>query len=115
MNLFLISPADAAQPAEQSSQITFFEPLLIVGIIAIFYFLIWRPQSKRAREHRELVAGLSKNDEIITNGGIYGRIAEIEDDFLTVRIAKDTEILIQRNAVSATLPQGTLKSIDKKD
>ena len=81
------------------------------GFILIFYFLMWRPQSKRAKEHKNLVSGLSKGDEVITSGGIAGKISKVSDDFIRVEIAEGVEIKIQKVAISTALPKGTLKSI----
>jgi preprotein translocase subunit YajC len=74
------------------------------------YFLLFRPQMKRAKEHRELVAKLQKGDEVITSGGLAGRIEELGDSFVTVEIADKVSIKVQRGAVTAVLPKGTLKS-----
>lgn len=81
------------------------------GFILIFYFLMWRPQSKRAKEHRELVSALNKGDEVVTNGGIAGKITKVSDDFITVEIAQGVEMKVQKQAVTSALPKGTLKSI----
>ena len=86
--------------------------LLIVGMIAIFYFLLIRPQSKRRKEHAALIGGLSKGDEVVAGGGIVGQITKVEDDFVMLEIARDVEIRMQKSSVGATLPKGTLKSID---
>ncbi len=110
----ILPSALAADGSAGAPGFTLFEPLLLVGIIAVFYFLIWRPQSKRAREHRELVASLAKDDEVVTSGGIVGKICEVQSDHVIVRIAKNTDIRIQKNAVSATYPKGTLKSLEEK-
>jgi preprotein translocase subunit YajC len=88
--------------------------LLLVGFVGIFYFLLWRPQSKRRKEHQQLMAGLSNGDEVVTAGGIVGRITKVEDDFVKVHISKDVEVRVQKSAVGATLPKGTLKSLDEK-
>lgn len=88
--------------------------MLLVGFVAIFYFLLWRPQSKRRKEHLALMTGLSKGDEVVTAGGLVGRITKIEDDFVKLEVAKDTEFRVQKSAVGATLPKGTLKSLDEK-
>lgn len=88
--------------------------MLLVGFVAIFYFLLWRPQSKRRKEHQALMTGLSKGDEVVTAGGLVGRITKIEDDFVKLEVAKDTEFRVQKSAVGATLPKGTLKSLDEK-
>lgn len=85
--------------------------LFLGGFVLIFYFLVWRPQSKRAKEHRELVGGLGKGDEVIVNGGIMGRIVRIKDDFIAIEVSDGVEIKVQKVAVSAVLPKGTLKDI----
>ena len=85
--------------------------IFFAGFIAIFYFLIWRPQSKRAKEHKELMAGLNKGDEVVTSGGIAGRINKVADDFIVLEIADNVEIKVQKVAVGAALPKGTLKDI----
>lgn len=81
------------------------------GFILIFYFLMWRPQSKRAKEHKNLVTALSKGDEVITNGGIAGKISKVSEDFISMEIAEGVEIKIQKVAIASALPKGTLKSI----
>lgn len=82
------------------------------GFILIFYFLLIRPQSKRRKEHQSLVDGLSKGDEVVTAGGITGVIARVDEDFVKVRVADNVEIRVQKSSVGATLPKGTLKSMD---
>jgi preprotein translocase subunit YajC len=81
------------------------------GFILIFYFLMWRPQSKRAKEHKNLVTALSKGDEVITNGGIAGKISKVSEDFVSMEISEGVEIKIQKIAIASALPKGTLKSI----
>ena len=92
----------------------FGEIFLLVGFVAIFYFLLWRPQSKRRKEHQALVSGLAKGDEIVSAGGVVGQGTKVEDDFIKVEIAENIEIRVQKTAVGATLPKGTLKSLDGK-
>lgn len=107
---FLISDALAqAGPEAPSDPLMQFLPL--IAIFVIFYFLLIRPQSKRAKEHKALVAALSKGDEVVTNGGLVGRVSEIGDDFVTVEIAAGTQVHIQRSAVASVLPKGTIKSL----
>lgn len=81
------------------------------GFILIFYLLIWRPQSKRAKEHKNLMSGLNKGDEVITGGGLAGRITRVTDDFIVVEIADGVEVKVQKVAVATALPKGTLKDI----
>lgn len=80
-----------------------------IALIAIFYFLLIRPQQKRAKEHRKLVESLSKGDEILTSGGVVGRIIEVDDSFATVEVAKGVELKVQKQAVAQVMPKGTLK------
>jgi preprotein translocase subunit YajC len=106
----LISPA-AAQAAPAAAGPgglgTLLLPLVFIGLM---FFLMIRPQMKRAKEHRELIAKLSKGDEVITNGGIAGRIDELGENFITVEIADGVRVKLQRAAIAAVLPKGTLKS-----
>ena len=82
-------------------------PLVFIGLM---FFLMIRPQMKRAKEHRELIAKLAKGDEVITNGGIAGRIEDLGEAFVTVEIADGVRVKLQRAAIAAVLPKGTLKS-----
>lgn len=84
---------------------------IIVAFAAVFYFIVWRPQSKRAKEHRELVAGLSKGDEIVTNGGLIGKIVKVEDQYLVFEVSDNVQLKLQKGAVATALPKGTIKSI----
>ena len=88
--------------------------LLLVGFVAIFYFLLWRPQSKRRKEHQALMASLSKGDEVVTAGGIMGQVTKVEDDFVMLQVAGNLELRLQKSAVGSTLPKGTLKALDDK-
>ena len=97
--------------ASQEDLNTVIKQSIFVGFGLIFYFLMWRPQSKRTKEHKNLVSGLSKGDEVITNGGIAGKISKVTDDFIRVEVAEGVEIKVQKIAISASLPKGTLKSI----
>lgn len=99
----------AVQPQGPSAMI---QILFFGGFILIFYFLMWRPQSKRAKEHRNLVAELSKGDEIVTNGGIAGKIMKVTDEFVVVTVAANVDIKVQKHAIASALPKGTLKQID---
>lgn len=88
--------------------------LFPVALIAIFYFLLIRPQAKRAKEHKKMVEALAKGDEVVTNGGILGRVTEVAEDFATVEIAEGVVVKMQKSAVGAVMPKGTLKQQDKK-
>ena len=84
--------------------------LLPVIMIVVFYFLLIRPQSKRAKEHRAMVASLEVGAEVATSGGIIGKVTEVSEQFLTVEIAPGVNVKVQRHTVSQVLPKGTLKS-----
>ena len=88
--------------------------LLIGAFIAIFYFLLWRPQSKRRKEHQALMAGLAKGDEVVTSGSVAGTLTKVEEDFVKVKVGRDVELRVQKQAVSATLPKGTLRALEDK-
>jgi preprotein translocase subunit YajC len=85
--------------------------LLIVAMFAVLYFLMIRPQMKRAKEHRAMVDALQKGDEVITAGGVLGRINKVSESYLTLEIASNVEIHVQRASVQTVLPKGTLKNI----
>ncbi|MEA3195698.1 MAG: preprotein translocase subunit YajC [Betaproteobacteria bacterium] len=85
--------------------------LFIVLMFVIIYFLMIRPQMKRAKEQRQMIEALQKGDEVITAGGVLGRISKLGEAYVTVEIAPNTEISVQKAAVQTVLPKGTLKSI----
>ncbi len=83
-------------------------PLLLIFVV--FYFLLIRPQTKRAKEHKAMVAALGAGDEVVIAGGVLGRIVETGDQFLTVEIASGVQVKVQRHTVTSVLPKGTIKS-----
>jgi preprotein translocase subunit YajC len=89
----------------------FISLLPLVLIFAVFYFLLIRPQNKRQKEHRELVANLSVGDEVVTAGGVLGKVTDIKDQFLCVQVASGVELKVQRHTISAVMPKGTIKSV----
>jgi preprotein translocase subunit YajC len=108
---FLISKAYAADAAQQGGG---FEMLIMLGVFGVvFYFMIYRPQAKRSKEHKGLMEALSKGDEVLTQGGIVGKIAKVsaEKDFIVVSVAEGTELTVQKGAITAVLPKGTMKSL----
>ncbi len=111
MSLFISDAVAATADASQSQTGGLSMLVMPLIFLFIFYFMLWRPQSKRAKEQRELVDGIQKGDEIVTTGGMLGKVSEISDKFLTVTIAPNTTINMQRNAVSTVLPKGTIKTI----
>jgi preprotein translocase subunit YajC len=85
--------------------------LLILGMFAVLYFLMIRPQMKRAKEHKIMVDGIQKGDEIVTAGGILGRVGKVDEQYLTLVIASGVEVQIQRSAIQVVLPKGTIKTL----
>ena len=87
--------------------------MVFFGSFVIFYFMLYRPQAKRVKEHKSLVSSLSKGDEVLTQGGIVGRITKVteEKDFMEISLSDSVNIVIQKASVSAVLPKGTMKNI----
>lgn len=109
---FLISKAHAAgAPAQQGGGFEMLIMLLVFGVV--FYFMIYRPQAKRVKEHKSLMSALSKGDEVLTQGGLVGKIVKVSDekDFVVISIAEGTEVTAQKAAISAVLPKGTMKNL----
>ena len=102
----LAEGSDAAAQGDPMTSLIF-----MIVIFAVFYFLLIRPQAKRAKEHKQLVAALNKGDEIITSGGIYGKLSNVSDDYVEVDIAEGMTVKMQRQAVASVLPKGTIKSL----
>ncbi len=84
--------------------------LPLVLIFVVFYFLLIRPQSKRQKEHKEMVSSLSVGDEIVTAGGVLGKITNLHDQFVTVEVASGVELKVQRHTIGSVMPKGTVKS-----
>ena len=105
----LISPAYAQAPAGGDMGLMGFLPIILMFVL--LYFLMIRPQMKRAKDHRTMVEGLQKGDEVITTGGVLGRITKLGDAYVTVEVAAGTELSVQKVAVQTLLPKGTIKSI----
>ena len=105
---FLITDAlaQAQAPAGPDPLMGLLFPILL---IAVFYFLLIRPQTKRAKEHKQMIAALNKGDEVVTSGGILGRIIEIGENFIQLEITQGLQIKVQKNAVASLMPKGTLK------
>ncbi len=84
--------------------------IFIVVLGGMFYFMLIRPQNKRMKEHREMLSQLGRGDEVVTNGGIAGRVEELGESFVTVEVADKVKLKVQKHAISQVLPKGTLKS-----
>ena len=109
---FFISNAHAqAAGAQQGGGFEMIIMLVVFGLI--FYFLLYRPQAKRVKEHKNLVSSLSKGDEVLTQGGLVGKITKVSEDkdFIEVSLNETNNIVVQKTAVTAVLPKGTMKAI----
>lgn len=105
-NAFAGAGATAAPQADGT-----FSLIMIAAIFVLFYFMLIRPQNKRAKEHRDLIGRLKKGDEIITSGGILAKVVSLDEQYIKISLVEGVEINIQKGAVSAVLPKGTLKSL----
>lgn len=106
----IISTASANSGASQSSP--YFFPIMLVVFALFFYFMILRPQQKRAKSHRDLMSSISKGDEVLTNGGLIGRVSKVnENGYISLELNDTTEVVIKRDFISAVLPKGTIKSL----
>lgn len=106
--------ADEAVSATQTMGAAGFEGLLFpVALIIIFYFLLIRPQQKRSKEHKALVAGSKKGDEIVTNGGLLGKITEVGDHFVTLEISPNMSVQVMKSSISSVMPKGTYAATGK--
>jgi preprotein translocase subunit YajC len=105
---FFIASAHAQDAVTQPGGLMSFLPLIIIFVI--FYFLLIRPQMKRAKEHKNLVANLNTGDEVVTNGGLLGKITKVGESFVTVELAENVRVRIQKHAVASVMPKGTIKS-----
>lgn len=101
--------ADGGAPATQGGDLMQFLPL--VALLAVFYFLILRPQQKRAKEQKAMIEALQKGDEVATLGGILGKVTKVSDDNVAIEIADNVTIQVQKAAIQNVLPKGTIKSI----
>ena len=108
---FLAAGSASGAPSDFFSQFLASGMLPIIGMVLIFWFLLFRPQMKRQKEHKAMVDALQKGDEVVTAGGVVGRITKVADSYVTLEIATGTEIVVQRAAVQLPLPKGTIKSL----
>jgi len=106
---FFISDAMAADPAPQGGGLQLI--IMMAIFFGIMYFMIIRPQQKRAKEHKELIASITKGDEVVAGGGIIGKVTNVGDNFIEMSVSDNTSIKVQRQAVAAVMPKGTMKSL----
>ncbi len=111
VDILTLIPAQAAAGGENALM----GMLPIILMFVVLYFLMIRPQMKRQKEHRNLVSNLAKGDEVITSGGMLGKVSKVTDNYITIEVAdlaeKPVEVLLQRGAVTNILPKGTIKSL----
>ena len=105
---FFISNAYAQGAGGQESLMSL---LPLVLIFVVFYFLLIRPQTKRQKEHREMVSALKVGDEVTTAGGLLGKVTEVKENFVRVELADNVVVTVQRHTVSSVMPKGTIKSV----
>ena len=105
----LLFPVAYAQEAGATSMT--YNLFLFGGMFFLFWLILWRPQSKRAKEHQSLISEISKGDEILTSGGLLGKVTKVTDDYLAVMVAEGVELKIQKSSVAAALPKGTINQI----
>jgi preprotein translocase subunit YajC len=106
---FILS--DAHAQAAGASQGDPLPTLIMIGVLfLLMYFMILRPQSKRAKEHKQMMDALAKGDEVVTNGGVAGRVTGVGEQFVSLEVAQGVELKVQKHAIAAVLPKGTLKS-----
>jgi len=110
---FFISDA-LAQSAGQGQDPGMAGLIFPVAILAVFYFLFIRPQQKRSKEHKTMVSALNKGAEVVTNGGLLGKVVDMDENFVRIEVGDNTYVQIQRDAISSLMPKGTYKSLQRK-
>ncbi|ORE88343.1 preprotein translocase subunit YajC [Oceanococcus atlanticus] len=108
---WLISSAMAQQAGSAAQPSLMAQLFPLVALIVLFYFMLIRPQMKRNKEHKSMVSGISKGDEVVTSGGLAGRVTAVGEVYMTVEIAEGTEVKVQKAALAQVLPKGSLKQL----
>ncbi len=109
MSLFIASAY--AAPAAAGTQSPLPSILMMVGFVAVFYFLIWRPQSKRTKEHRTMIDSVTVGSEVVFAGGLMGRIKKTEGEYAVITIGTGVDVKVQKSSIVAVLPEGTIASL----
>ena len=110
---FFISEAVAAAAPAAASQPGLEGMIFPAAILVFFYFLFIRPQSKKTKEQKEMLSALAKGTEVVTTGGILGKVLEVDDNFVKLEVGENTFIQVQRHAISSMMPKGTYKTVNK--
>jgi preprotein translocase subunit YajC len=112
MSFFISDAYAAAAPAAQQPGM---EGLVFpIAILVFFYFLFLRPQAQRAKEKKQMTAALNKGSEVVTSGGILGKIVDLDDNFVKLEVGEETFIQVQRQSIETMMPKGTFKAVNKK-
>lgn len=101
--------AQTAGNAGFAGSFTSFLPILIM--FAVLYFIMIRPQMKKQKEQQAMINALAKGDEVVTAGGVLGKVTKVSDAYVTIEVASGTEMIVQKNAITMPLPKGTIKSL----
>ncbi len=109
MSFFISDAWAAASTAGPTDPLMSFLPLIL--IFGVFYFLLIRPQSKRAKELKQMVGALAKGDEVVTTGGMLGKVVEVGETFISVEITDGVQVKVQKSAVAGLMPKGTIKAL----
>lgn len=112
INLFISNAYAQSEGAASQSGAGFSFILMFVVFFLFIYFAIWRPQSKRAKDQKNLLNSLAPGDEVVTAGGLLGKINKISENYLVLSVANQTDIIMQKSSVVSVLPKGTIKSIE---
>ncbi|TAJ78620.1 MAG: preprotein translocase subunit YajC [Gallionellaceae bacterium] len=108
-NLFISNAyAEGAAPAQGGGIMDF---LPLIALLAVFYFLVLRPQQKRAKEVKTMLEAMQKGDEVVTNGGVLGRVVKVGESYVSIEVAEGVTVNVQKVAIQTALPKGTIKSI----
>jgi len=110
----LIPDAWAQGGAPGAATTGIFNIVLLLVFVVMLYFLLLRPQIKRAKQHKEMVESLSKGDEIVSSGGVLGKITEVDESFVALEVAKGLEVRLQKNSIASVVPKGTYKPVNRE-
>jgi len=113
MMSFFISDAWAQGPGPNAATTGVFNIVMLLVFVGMLYFLLLRPQIKRAKQHKQMVEALAKGDEIVTSGGLLGKITQVEESFVIIEVAKGFEVRLQKSSVASILPKGTYKPVNR--
>ncbi len=108
---FLINEAFAAAAGPATQADGTFSLVMVGAIFVLFYFMLIRPQNKRTKQHRELVSKLKKGDEVVTSGGILGKVTKLDEQYVKVALSADVEMTLQRSSITTVLPKGTIETV----